>query len=132
MRDALVRHQHVVDDVGQALQIAQHDLQQIIGVAGERIGLLDIVDRLTRSRKCLALSGEWVASVMCMKAITLKPSARRRDRRDSPRSRSSSSSRIRRREHCDADRPTTIGQLLVGQPAVVLQRHQYFQVEGID
>ncbi len=35
MRHALMRHQHVVDDVGQALEVAQHDLQQVVGIAGE-------------------------------------------------------------------------------------------------
>lgn len=43
MRHALVRHQHVVDDVGQAFR-SRLTLQQIVGVAGQRIGLLDVVD----------------------------------------------------------------------------------------
>ena len=51
------------------------DLQQIVGIAGQRIGFLHRVDALHQVRKCLALSGEWVASVMWMKAIRVKPSA---------------------------------------------------------
>ena len=44
MRHALVRHQHVVDEIGEALEIAQHGFQHVVGVARQRIGLLDLVD----------------------------------------------------------------------------------------
>ena len=40
----------------QALEIAQHRLQQIIGVAGQRIGLLDIVNAVDQRADRLALS----------------------------------------------------------------------------
>ncbi len=43
MRDAFMRHQHVVDDIGQALEIAENNFQQVIRVADQRIGLLNIV-----------------------------------------------------------------------------------------
>jgi hypothetical protein len=43
MRDALVWHQHVVDEGGQVLEVAQHHLQHIIGVAGKLIRFLDVV-----------------------------------------------------------------------------------------
>ena len=57
MRHALVRHQHVVDDIGQALEVAQHRLQEIIGVSGQRIGLLDIVDAVDQRAKPLGIIG---------------------------------------------------------------------------
>ena len=57
MGHALVRHQHVVDDVGQALEVAQHGLQQIVGIAGQRIGLLDIVDPVDQRAKPLGIVG---------------------------------------------------------------------------
>src|SRR6266700_880051 len=57
MRHALVRHQHVVDDIRETFQVAQHDLQQIVGVAGERIGFLDIVDPIDQRAKPLGVVG---------------------------------------------------------------------------
>ena len=57
MGDALVRHQHVVDDVRQALEVAQHRFQEVIGVAGQRIGLLDIVDASNQCAKLLGIVG---------------------------------------------------------------------------
>ena len=57
MGDALMRHQHVVDDVRQALEVAQHRLQQIIGIAGQRIGLLDSVDAIDQRAKPLGVVG---------------------------------------------------------------------------
>src|SRR6266850_454847 len=59
MRHALVRHQHVVDDIREAFQVAQHDLQQIVGVAGERIGFLDIVDPVDQRAKPLGVVARW-------------------------------------------------------------------------
>ena len=87
--------------------------------------------RLTSARNFLELSGECVASVMWMKAIRLKPSASPDEVgviagdhlllfQPHPPSRA-----LRGRQ---ADE---IGQLLVGQPAVVLQRGQHFEVEGV-
>ncbi len=55
MRHALVRQQHVVDDIGQAFEVAQHRLQQIVGVACQRIGLLDIVNAIDQRAKPLGI-----------------------------------------------------------------------------
>lgn len=57
MGHALVRHQHVVDDVGQALEVAQHHLEHVIGIAGQRIGLLDVVDAVDQLAKPLGVVG---------------------------------------------------------------------------
>ncbi len=57
MRHAFVRHQHVVDDIGQALEIAQHDLQQIVGVAGQGIGFLDFIDPSHQVAEALGVVG---------------------------------------------------------------------------
>ena len=57
MRHALVRHQHIVDDIRQALEVAQHRFQQIVGVAGQRIGLLDRIDAVDQRAKLLGIIG---------------------------------------------------------------------------
>ena len=57
MRDALVRHQHVVDEAGEVFQVAQHDLQHIIGVAGQRIRLLDVIDAVDQRAELLGVVG---------------------------------------------------------------------------
>lgn len=57
MGDALVRHQHIVDDVGQALEVAQHHLEHVIGISRQRIGLLDIVDAVDQLAKPLGVVG---------------------------------------------------------------------------
>lgn len=65
MCNALVRHQDIVDDVRETLEIAEHDFEQIVCIASQRIGFLDVIDRcFTRSRNRLALLGECVASVI--------------------------------------------------------------------
>ncbi len=132
MGHALVRHQHVVDDVGQALEVAQHRLQQIVGIAGQRIGLLDVVDAVDQRAKFLGVVGrmggqrdvdegdhieaERLAGEIGVVArdhlFLLQP-------HPPPRA-------LRRRQ---ADH---VGQLLVGQAAVVLQRAEYFEVEGVN
>ena len=68
----LRRHQHVVDDVGQALQVAQHAFsrQSVRRCASQR--LLQIVDAVDeRARSSWHRRANWVASVMWMKAMTL-------------------------------------------------------------
>ena len=57
MCHALVRHQHVVDEVGEVLEVAQHHLQHVIGVAGQRIGLLDVVDPVDQARNFFGIVG---------------------------------------------------------------------------
>ena len=132
MRHALVRHQHVVDDVGQALEVAQHGLQQIVGVAGQRIGLLDIVDAVDQRAKFLGVVGRV---------------GRERDVDEGDQVEAERFARevgVIARDHLLLLQPhpppralrgrqaDEIGQLLVGQPAVVLQRGQHFEVEGVD
>ena len=57
MRHALVRHQHVVDEIGEVFEVAQHDLQHVIGVAGQRVGILDIVDAIDQRAELLGVVG---------------------------------------------------------------------------
>jgi hypothetical protein len=55
MRHALVWHQHIVDNVGQAFEVAQHRLQQIVRVAGQRIGFLDVIDAVDQRAEFLGV-----------------------------------------------------------------------------
>ena len=55
MGHALVRHQPIVDEVGEALEVAQHSLQHIVGIAGERVGLLDLVDTVDQRAEALGI-----------------------------------------------------------------------------
>ena len=57
MGDALVRQQHVVDDVGQALVFSLFVLLLFFGVAGQRIGLLDVIDAVDEAAEFCGVIG---------------------------------------------------------------------------
>jgi hypothetical protein len=131
MRHALMRHQHIVDDVGQALEVAQHRLQQIIGVAGQRIGLLDIVDTVDQRMKPLGIvgrmgrqrdvnEGDQIEAERLAGEVGVIARYHLLFFQAHPPPRA-----LRRRE---ADE---ISQLLIGQAAVVLQGCQHLEVESV-
>ena len=131
MRDALVRHQDVVDDVRQALEIAQHDLEQIVRVAGERIRLLNMIDAPHEIAEALGVVWRMrrqgnldkrqhvqperfaceVGVVAGNYMLLLKARAPART--------------LRGRQTGD------IRQLLIGQPPIILQGGENFQVESV-
>ena len=132
MSHALVRHQHVVDEAGEVFQVSQHHLQHIVGVAGQRIRFLDIVDAIDQRAKLRGIVG------------------RRRRQRDVDEGDQVEAERLAgeigviARDHLLFFEPhpppralrgrqaDEIGQLLIGQAAVVLKRAQDFEVEAVD
>jgi hypothetical protein len=109
-----------------------HRLEHIIGIAGERIGLLDLVDSADEGAKALGvvgrvggkrdldegddaeakcLAGE-VGVIACDHFLLFEPRAPARA--------------LRRRQ------PREIGQFLVGEAAVVLQRAKDFEVKCVN
>ena len=57
MRHARMRHQHVIDEVREVLEVAEHRLQDIVRIACERISLLNLIDAIDQRTEFLRIVG---------------------------------------------------------------------------
>src|SRR5215510_12675937 len=131
MRHALVRQEHLVEDPRERLEIRNRQLDEVIRLAGQRIGFLHFLEAFDQLHEALGVVGRVCRQRHLHEHDHVEPERLRRQRGVIAADDAGVLQRLPAPRALRRRQAHTLGEIVVGQPAIVLQCAEQVDIEII-